>query len=443
MIDLEKIIIIYCFCMTFIGYLTEKKILNPITVFFSVWTLIFYLYNLKLYKINVASEVTLQIFLVGFVSFSLGFYFIKAIPSKYNIDWKFGEWNSRNLNSKLRYDLVLFLCYISIFYYCIRSFSSISCILSGNSLAVIRASAQANAGSNGGIITVLGNVFFNPIVMALQPIIACEFLIKSYNSRKLLILNILLLFFRTMADGSRSTLIYFAFHILIAFTFYYEKLLKQQKKIRSDKVIRDKNNKKKIKIIGSVVLFFIILTTISRSGNNLVRYAYYYFTMEPYMFEQWSKVVDSRGLVGLGLASTNGFTFYLFYILKNLRILSDYPSFWHSINTIIGQTDSEWQVITTTGTPANAYVSLFWFFYLDGRILAVTLGSFIYGAFSANFFVNAIKKMSAKSIALYSFVIQGILMSFVRLQFSDMTYAIAFIIIFAMYRTEKSYDVIN
>jgi oligosaccharide repeat unit polymerase len=299
-------------------------------------------------------------------------------------------------------------------------------------MAFIRQMAQANAESGGGLMDAIGTIFLNPIVMALQPIVACD-VWYGKKSKKLLILNVIILFFRTLTDGSRSTLIYFAFHFFIAFILYFGKRTKRQKEVDISKD-KKKKNKKIVRVMIIVAIFFIVLTTISRSGNSAVRYAYLYFTMEPYMMEIWASKVDAAGLAGYGLASTNGFSFFVLYLLKNFRVLSDYPMFWHTINNIIAETESQWQIITSTGTMANAYVSLFWYFYLDGGVIGIIVGSFVYGGFCAKYYWNAMKNMSPRTVAIYCFIIQGLFMSFVRFQFGNITYATAFVVLMLAYK---------
>lgn len=429
--------IIFCVAMLVIGWITEKKIINPLTVFYGVWSIIFYLYNLQLYNLIAAKNETLQMMFIGLIVFAIGYYIWRIYCKQSNIIIKCNNFKF-SIQTKNKFELrykILYCIYIAcIVYYLIEVTTILKYLITSNSLAFIREYAQSKALEKTGILTALGTILFNPLVMAVQPIIACEFWHGKRNL-KLFILNIIVLFLRTLVDGSRANLIYFSVHFCVAFILYYGKQTKKQKIITFTKKNKKKNQKIMIGL-GAVIIFFIALTTISRSGGNTIRHAYYYFTMEPYMFEIWAE--KAQNLVGYGLASTNGFSFIVLYVLKNLKIFSGYPEFWHSINILIGETESQWQIISSTNTMANAYVSIFWFFYLDGRIIGIIIGMFIYGAICANSFWKAIQNLSPKTVALFSFILQGLLMSFVRFQFANITYACAFVIIHLMYKKKKN-----
>ena len=67
--------------------------------------------------------------------------------------------------------------------------------------------------------------------------------------------------------------------------------------------------------------------------------------------------------------------------------------------------------------------------------IGIILGMFIYGLVSGQTFSNAIKYLSPRSVCIYSFILQGLVFSFIRLQFSNIFYTIAFIfIMFIAYR---------
>lgn len=426
--------------MIIIGKLTEKKIVNPLTIFYSLWALIFYLTSLKLYKINEASEKTYNMMFIGLVAFAVGYYAWRIVCKRKRVILKIGRISigvAADDTFTLRYKVLYFLGIITIIFY-LRDFSiTAGYLISGDSLNFIRQLAQDSTSAlndQSGILSVVRTLIITPYVMALQPIEALDFWFGK-RDKKLLAINLIILLLRMITDGSRSNLIYFVLHFAIGYLFLYGKRRKGEKHVfRSIK--EKKRSRKLIIVFGVLGVSFILWATISRSGPNMMKYAYYYFTMEPYMFESWAKTVDDANLVGYGLASTNGFSFAVLYILKNLTRLGSYPEFWHSINTMIGNTETDWLVISAFGSSANAYVSLFWYFYLDGRIIGIIIGMTLYGAISVSSFCTAIKNMSARTLCVYSFIIQGLLMSFVRFQFANIGYAIAFVMIMFLYKKD-------
>lgn len=423
-----------CIFMIAISIITEKKKLNPLTLLFMLWTVILGLSSLQLFRLRAASENTYLIIIIGLGAFTIGYYFIRIFIR----DKKF-VLNKSKYKKKIyepRYKLLYILGGICIIFY-LYDFSIVfSYILKGSSLAYIRQLAQDSNSiiyaSRSAIENSIRVLVITPFVIALQPIVAADFWIGKRDKR-LIIINILIILLRVITDGSRVVIVYLLLHLLVGAQFADEKYGKVKK-------IFSKSNIKKVAIIGVIIViggFALYKTTLSRSGDNFVRYMYYYFSMQPYMFEIWANTVDNLGIKGYGLASTNGFIFAILYIIKNFLRLPNYPQYWYSIYSLIGATDSQWQVIAGDATIANAYVSIFWFLYLDGRIFGIIIGMAIYGMICARTFIKATKQKTARSVCIYSIILQGVCFSFVRLQFTDVYYAIAvmFILGFAYKKT--------
>lgn len=108
------------------------------------------------------------------------------------------------------------------------------------------------------------------------------------------------------------------------------------------------------------------------------------------------------------------------------------------IYDLIRATDSEWQIITSQSINANAYVSIFWFFYVDGRVLGMISGLFTYGAYMAHSVADIEKKLNIKNLCIFAFLLQGLVWSFIRFSFSNIYYAIAFLfLIFVVLKKGK------
>jgi len=168
----------------------------------------------------------------------------------------------------------------------------------------------------------------------------------------------------------------------------------------------------------------------------VIRHFYYYGSIPPVMLDIWSKVVDERGVVGFGLASLNGFLSPFLYAFKILLGTEGLPFYWGKIVELIYETDSVW-VQTSSLSPSNAYVSLFWFFYLDGRIFGVIVGMFLYGFFSRRVFQRHNQREGQYNLCVLLLWIQGLLFSGVRFQFAVMPYALAFIYIGLLFGDRK------
>ena len=87
----------------------------------------------------------------------------------------------------------------------------------------------------------------------------------------------------------------------------------------------------------------------------------------------------------------------------------------------------------------NAYVSIFWYFYLDYRIVGVFIFSFIFGRICFNMFNNVKRTLNCKSIAAYCIVIHALLMSYGNLTFANVSTGIGYImILFFVYKRKHN-----
>lgn len=431
--------LLLCIFMVAISIITERKKLNPLTLLFILWATIIGLSSLRLFRLRAASENTYLIIMIGLVAFTIGYYFVRIIIKDKSFILNKSKITNKNNIYEPRYKLLYIIGGLCILFYFYDLSKVFVYMLNGSSLGDIRELAQdSNSVIYAGRSAIENSIrilVISPFVIALQPIVAADFWLGR-RDKKLIIMNILIIVLRVITDGSRVVIIYLLLHILVSSQFTDEKSIKQ-------KVRLSKKNVKKATMIGFIIAiggYALYKTTLSRSGDNFVRFAYLYFSMQPYMFEIWSKIVDDIGIIGYGLASTNGFSFTFLYVIKNILRLGSFPEYWYSVYKLIGATDSQWQLIAGNTITANAYVSIFWFLYLDGRILGVIIGMITYGMICARTFVKANKQRTARNICIYSIILQGICFSFVRLQFADLYYSIAIIFILVI-AYKKTVDV--
>ncbi len=115
------------------------------------------------------------------------------------------------------------------------------------------------------------------------------------------------------------------------------------------------------------------------------------------------------------------------------------------------ETMYEWNMMTDTtwvwpgkNITANAYVSLFWFFYIDGRMIGIILGMFIFGFILSRSYYNVIAKHhSASAGSVYCCLLYCALFSFVRFQFSITRIALGlvFVMFFAYKMVPKEMEI--
>jgi oligosaccharide repeat unit polymerase len=417
--------------MIILGLKYESKKVNPIIVMYTLWGVVLFLSSIRLFDLREVENKTYYIILIGLISYAIGTYFCKLILAN-----KLKSYISNQLKNEhkyvLRYKLMYLVGLIIIIVYIYDLSKTYTYLLNGNSLSYIRSLAQdsnslinANRSQIENAIRIL---IVTPGAIALQPIVATDFWLGK-KDKKLIIINLFIIVLRLITDGSRSLVTLFLIHFILLFIFCGKKIINKSYKIKIYNSINSR--RKKTTIFLMIIVFLIILykSTISRSGENALRFVYYYLSMEPYMFQVWSQIVDATDLIAYGVASTNGFWFVFFYLTKNILTFLDYPQFWSEINNFIMLTDSQWQIIAANGVQANAYVSLFWFLYLDGRLLGITLGMFIYGVVCYKVYDKAINLINIKNMCFYLIILQGLIFSFVRFQFADIYYAIVVLFI--------------
>lgn len=431
---MEYIVLIVCILFFLIGFVLEKDKINALTVFAGLWGMIAFLASLELFDLKSASDNTYIIFAIGISSFCIGYLYFRIFFTRSKT---FADEQEKSCNLRKRIIYILF--FITILLYLKDLFIVIKHITENNqSLAYIRALAQDKNSelytSRSGLESCIRMLFLQPFVLAIQPILAVEFIDNRKKSKTLFILNIAILFLRTITDGSRVIFIYFVMHIVLAYIYI--------NKSKNKTVVFQKNRK-----VSKILIFFILTiglialykTSVARSGSNTLKNVYYYYSMEPTMFEIWQEVVDSKDVYGYGRASLNGYIFPAIYTIKNTFGIDSYPKEWYNnIFLLINDTDLIWQVIAKDNIKANAYVSIFFFLYLDGRYLGVVIGNIIYGAFLAYFYSKYSKNKNHKNLVCLLFLLQGLLFSYVRMQFSNETYALALIYIWILYNSSNA-----
>lgn len=426
--------ILLCFIMLVVGCVFEPKILNPITIFFVEWLIVLYLSKLNLYDIIKVSPRTYTYILIGMCMFVIGFYGYSVFNQRHSFSGR----KKYVLNS----DLVYALAIVTMLFFFFDFSKSVVSLLSGGSLATLRESAQSGSlFSENKLLNAIRILIAAPFSLALSAIAPASFFFnRDKKNKTLLIITIIIIAERLLSDGGRSPMVYLMMSFLICYTFSLSNGEKIRKKVFiKDWKIRIPNKSIYVSIALVLAIWMLYIITLSRSGENTIRYSYYYFAMEPVMFEKWGNIVDNNNLVAYGMASFNGILFTLFYLISSIFKVA-YPATWRGIYEIIEGLGTQWQVITYSGLQANSYASIFWTFYFDGRLLGIIIGMLVYGIFTAIIYRNALNNPAEKSVALYSFTLIGVFYTFQQLIFQNIYYSIAFLmIVFLLYKRKSSF----
>lgn len=429
--------IIICLFFALIGIKSERKVVNPITVFCSLWGIINLLSSFKLYTLYETKMTTYNLIFIGVVCYIIGYYIWKFFSKDKVVCIRLKRDNYKLYNNiyTLRYKLIYILGIICILFL-IKDIISLGTgvFTGGFNLKEIQRLVRESSISKSSIENAISFLIVNPFYTAISVIAAIDFWLGK-RDKKLLLITILILIFKVLATGGREPFIKFFFYMIVGYMFTNSNDI-------SIKKLNIKNINKKNKIIFYGIIIVSILTllilSISRAGENLIKTIYLDFAMQPNMLEHWADIVDSQNLYGYGFASLNGFFYPILYFAKNLlRIFSDIPNFYLEIYNLIMATDSQWIQIGRE-IFANAYVSVFWFLYYDAREFGIGIGMLIYGVISCWSYNFAMKKTTVKSVCIYAIILVGIVYTFGRMEFTTQNYALAFLFIyFIAYKKNK------
>lgn len=420
-----------CWSFFLFGLAREPIKINPTTVFFGEWAIIVTLANLHLYNLYQASEETYSYILIGCISFGIGLYGIRAMEDYYLKRKKPTEKKyCFELNKKLVYTLLA----ITLVFYIIDTMSVIIVLMQGGTLASVREQAQEGIQYTGNpYLNAFRIIVANPVSYAAMPIAAIE-AFKKNRDNLILYPSIAIAVLRVINDGGRMPFILLTVCFLICFSYRHIPAKKQYRK----NFLNKKITKQTLIFILLVIVgaLFIYVVTLSRSGENTRRYTYYYFAMEPIMFEKWAETVDSLSLYGFGTVSFNGIIFPFLYLVGNIFKLG-YPPYWRTIYDTIESIGTNWQIITSTGLTANSYVSIFFDLYFDARVFGIIFGMFAYGIFVGSIYNKAIAERNEKNTAVFCLVLFGLFCSFQFILFENIYFALAYLFISILFYKKR------
>lgn len=412
---------LYVFCFL-LGWKRNRFILNPLSIFSAIWMVVV-LCAFTHGKLNRPQDDTVVILIVGTLAFSIGS--ILAQNTKRRV-YIFKNLKTTNDGTKycLRYNIIYILSVICIFAYLYNLFALIKLVGSGN-LGLIKLYLQSNENGRSSWLNAFYYLLVDPLTVAI-PICAISDFIFGEKDKKLLILAVVLTVVKTIANTTRSTLgiliVYFAVGsmMFIKINGYDVGLRKFIKK-----------RKKQILFACIVAVVAFVYMTIAR-GSDVWDNLWTDFALPTSLFEYWKKVVDDQKVHGYGLGSLNGFVYPVFYFLKNIFKIP-IPEYVEAIHTIANDTESfVWASNTVT---ANAYVSIYWYFYMDFRYIGILAGMLLVGYFSERTYRDTLYYKGAKNFSIYCFFLHMVIFSIVRMPFTIVSSALGFLFVaFILYK---------
>ena len=384
-----------------VGLRNEKSLAYPPTLFSLLWLLICIFLSLKLLPYYEISVFTYFIVGIGILFFMIGGRLAKK--SFYNHYHK--SYRSLNIYLFLLLELSSFLFSLP------DVMKSIAAIQMGISLEDIR-SESGNIENTGGFIPYLRNFILTPISYICYSVYAYIVLSRKFKPHQIIIatiLTFLLILSSVTRLGGRSPIIFLIISLTITYYFI--------------------NRGKKISKKEALLFFFLIvlatsafyITSLSRGIENVNDSVYGYFTGCVPMLNQGINNLKSYyfGVATFSspISLVNSFTNFVGMGQMPIQKTIDAFNIGLDENVTIGD-----------GMHMNAFFSIFYWFYIDFGIIGVILFSALYGWLCSFYYYKAKYDPSPKRIILFSFLMQGLLLSFIRFHFATFYYFMAFVI---------------
>ena len=403
------IVLILFFC-----YVYYRDFLHPTLVFGIFWlfimlTYIFAHYNYSLYEV---SENTVNIIGIGVIVFST------TAAIAYNISVK-GTYKSKLFQRNIKKEIVYFMFAIAICYGIILSVRYITLVGQGYDTAYVR-SLYGSVTEKGPIRTafeaIIYSYFFRPIIYCVIVMLPTQILTKNKDKKLIGLLLVLLVVSST--DGGRVTY----YNLIFSFIFSYM-LLKRNTKKENEGLIK-RNIKKIITAIIALVLVMYIVSlvrgvTVDKLFEQVIVYFSGCISFMDIQIAKWPMEMPKT----LGYGFFGGLVKFLSWLLSQFGTY--FGELW---DVVVEYGVTQPQIFTKIGryNDYNAFVSVFYYFYMDFGYAGVIIGSMIWAIMCAKAYKNINIYNSDMSKYIYILLLIGILNSMVRWPFFQSEYLFAY-----------------
>lgn len=383
--------------------------INPASIFSTVWGAIFLLYSLKLFQIYSVDNITIVVFLLGITSFLIG-----CAPVSFSV----GREKSRRLIEEKRISYVFctearfaFLI-VSIFATVIFIFRAIHTIpfWAGGVSAVKQANAEGYI-NNSSWINILYTFFASPIEILSVFVIAIDFFFERSKFSKIqMLMTLLMLVFGYIASGSKFLLFVPVVAFFIVFFVY-----RQDKKSQMNREIFSKIplwKKTFISMIFILIAVFLIYMLSKKYGGWIESVYMYLVGCIPCGDHAITDMLNGEHYYGM--VSLNGVFRVISQILALVGIKAPYTLVMN--DAYDSMLVYERAIKISPSVSYNAFISTFSYFYKDGGIWGVLIGSLIFGRMSYLAYRHLVREKSTYRLLVYLFVCYIIMFSIVRMQ---------------------------
>lgn len=193
---------------------------------------------------------------------------------------------------------------------------------------------------------------------------------------------------------------------------------------------------KGILVLGIILVGFMYWISFKRTGDTHILDSIYIYFCGPsaFMAENMYRLSGDNYIRTYGLTLISGFVRPI-YIVYRAIVGTEIPlvELIYEINTSV----NEYKYISPT-INFNAFVTLFYYFFMDGGYLGVVIDSFFFSWFSNHFYFKQKRSPSLRNKVLFLIALESVVLSFVRYQYVDVSNVLPFVYIYVCFQNKKS-----
>lgn len=419
------VIISACIFLLFavVGQVRYKCIVNPVTVFCGLWAVILLGYSMHAYGLYDASDESLYLVIIGTVMFFFGAVCVSLLRLKQtavNSTVPSIESDSDRVN----YGVLLLLNVLVFVFLVSFAVRVMVLLLSGHGFAYIH--RMYNVTGEDGILgesSVNRSIiswFVWPVLHASLASFAVLIQCDSEHKNKLkkwcfliIVANAALF---TLISGKRS----FIFELVVFFLAVSF--------MRGKKISLSRRSRFIIALLVVVIILGFVVISNGRGTTSFISLFYIYIVG---CIPNLSIRLQGSAVDPVGLTSIYGF-FHAPITIINVFLHSELlSSIRDSMSQLVEYTQQK--ALIGSGVSFNAFVTPFYFFYLDGGWTGNVVLSFLFGFLSTCVYHVYLRRRDYKSVVLYLLVFFSLYMSMVRFQYFQMRFVLSFFYAFMVF----------
>ena len=404
----------FVFCFGSLCHLKYKN-LTPSVIFNYLWGIVLFFSTFGyLFGIKPISLETYFIIVVGVLFFNLG-PFVNSKKQKKKTNFSFIYTYKMN---NIAYFIVMAA---TIPFVAVILSKALSLLSSGYSLLYIRSLYFGLNGESAYWLTnpwmsLMKKFFIGPLTIAVLPLTISSICKKKYNVFQILCC-LFLVVANILSTGGRFILLYLIVELIVG-----AYIANKHKKL---------SIRFKIMVIALLAIFIFAIGFLTEDRNvegSIFLKIYEYFFGCVSLLDYYVPKIQTFTFF---TASTDGFVSPILFFLNRLFTVSTPYE-----NIIVNELNIQNAVQLSPMLTTNAFVTTFFYGYLDFGFIGLAIELFIFGFVSYRLYTNLARGFNIRSLAIYLLIVQGLVKSIQHNPFSNSDYVLAFLYIVILTKKE-------